>query len=262
MSVSGGELDQVIAPSKALNSTERLEIYVTAYRLRLTECLRAEFPATRHAMGDELFDAILFGYLQRHPSNSYTLSQLGAKLPEFLATYPAHRHAAPANAAACWPEFMIELARWERIVGEVFDGPGSEQRGGLCEGDLVQLARADATDVRLIPAPDLRVVSFSHPVHRFWRAVRDGESPIPPVRRQTWLAVYRRDFHVVERELTSEQFVLLGELVRGRPLVDALTALADNPWSAGQRPLDEIHDWFSEWANRGFFRGTEVHRPG
>ena len=60
----------MIGRSRALASDARLEIYVDAYYERLMECLREEFAATRHAVGDELFDALAFGYLQHYPSRA------------------------------------------------------------------------------------------------------------------------------------------------------------------------------------------------
>ena len=78
------ELESIIRPSRALTSHQRLEIYVDAYYERLLECLREEYGCTRYALGDELFDALAFGYLQQHPSQSYTLNLLGASFPRYL----------------------------------------------------------------------------------------------------------------------------------------------------------------------------------
>ena len=55
LDVPAGELESVVGRSRALASEARLEIYVDAYFERLLECLREEFAATRHAVGDELF---------------------------------------------------------------------------------------------------------------------------------------------------------------------------------------------------------------
>ena len=54
--------------------------------------LREEFTATRYAVGDELFDALAFGYLQHYPSRSYTLNTLGEQFPKFLAESRLHAH--------------------------------------------------------------------------------------------------------------------------------------------------------------------------
>src|SRR5437016_4065691 len=79
------DVGQVIARSAALTSIERLQIYANAYYARLFECLHEEFPALLQALGDETFDAFALGYLQKYPSRSYTLCNLGRDFPRYLA---------------------------------------------------------------------------------------------------------------------------------------------------------------------------------
>ena len=78
--------------SKRRTSVERLEVYANAYYARLLECLRDEFPALLHAVGEEVFDGLAFGYLQAYPSTSYTLSNLSRNFARFLEeTRPPRR---------------------------------------------------------------------------------------------------------------------------------------------------------------------------
>ena len=135
-----GELEQVINRSQALSSADRLDIYVNAYHARLMECLAEEFAVVRHALGDELFDAVAFGYLQHFPSRSYTLGQLGALFPRYLTESRLHATGAPEEAGPTWPDFIIELATLERSLYEVFDGPGTEPTGTLQASDLGAIA--------------------------------------------------------------------------------------------------------------------------
>ena len=69
----------MIERSSHQTSVERLEIYAGAYYARLLECLRAEYPIMAEAMGTELFDEFAVEYLQRYPSHSYTLNDLGGQ---------------------------------------------------------------------------------------------------------------------------------------------------------------------------------------
>src|SRR6478672_11411179 len=64
------DIRRVILPSQEMNSEERLQIYGRAYFGRLIECLRAQFPAVHHAIGDDAFDGLAFGFLVDHPSRS------------------------------------------------------------------------------------------------------------------------------------------------------------------------------------------------
>jgi hypothetical protein len=125
-------LDEVVLPSQRLSSADRLRVYGNAYFARLLECLRAEFPAMVHALGEEAFDGLALGYLLEHPSRSDTLTQLASRLPEYLEqTRPPRESlevAADSNpeAAPDFADFLIDLSRLERTYGEVFDGAGPE----------------------------------------------------------------------------------------------------------------------------------------
>ena len=88
---------------------------------------------------------------------SYTLAQLGANFPRFLAeTQPDSE-----GEAAEWGDFLVDLATLERIYSEVFDGPGSEGQSPLTPGDLEDIPPEIWPDVKLIPVPSLRLASVS-----------------------------------------------------------------------------------------------------
>src|SRR5262249_13083383 len=149
------------------------------YFARLLDCLREEYSVLAAALGSELFDAFAVAYLQAHPSQSYTLGHLGTKFPEFLEeTRP--RAAEPADQAAAWPEFMIDLARLERTVNEVFDGPGAEGESLLDAGRLQQISPEHWPDARLICVPCLRLVKLKYPVNDYFTAIRRGDAPAIP----------------------------------------------------------------------------------
>lgn len=249
------ELEGVIGRSRSLSAAQRLEIYVDAYYARLMECLDGEFAATRHAVGDELFAALSFGYLQSYPSRSYTLGQLGANFPRYLAESRLHAGAAPEDAPASWPDFVIELATFERSLYEVFDGPGTERGGTLQAGELAQMPPAAWNEMRLVPAPCLRVHCFDHPVHEYWSGWKDEQQPAAGQPRATHLAIHRRDYVVEHRELSGGEFALLAEIVGGASLAQAIARAVE---SAGGEPLESrIGETFARWAGDGYFVGVD-----
>src|SRR5262249_39644731 len=107
------EIESVLSRSRALTATERLAIYGRAYRARLLECLRAEFPVLLHALGDSLFNRFASDYLEGNQSRSYTLAKLGERFPHYLReTRPDHD--APRDSRERWPDFIIDLATLAR----------------------------------------------------------------------------------------------------------------------------------------------------
>ncbi len=258
LDVALADLPSVIAPSRAMESSARLEIYVDAYYERLLECLREEFTAMRTAVGDELFQALAFGYLQHYPSRSYTLNALGANFPIFLAETRLHADELPSGAGATWPDFVIELATFERLMRDVFDSPGIEGQAVL---DLAALAEIPARRwgrLRLVPAPCLRLCRFQHPVHEFWAALKEGLQPSPPTPRATCLAIHRRDYIVERHEFAPVPFALLEHLVAGKTLAEAIAQVAESPQVDWPALESEIQAWFAHWTSQGFFVEAQV----
>jgi len=256
LAVAPGDIESVIARSQKLSSVERLEVYARAYYARLLECLRAEFPVLAKAMGEDLFDQFAVDYLQRYPSNSYTLSDLGSRFPEFLAETrpPAEQRDEPD-----WCDLLIDLARLERTFDEVFDGPGVENLPTLDTNELQAIPQDRWAEIRLIPAPCLRLVQFRFPVGRYYRALRDGDEAAPPAAEPTSLAVTRRDFICRHYELTGDEFDLLSAVVGSQTLERAIASLVANRDSPDtKRLVNRIHDWFRRWAREGFFLRAEV----
>lgn len=258
LQVAPQSLHEVIRPSQSLDSVQRLEIYVDAYFERLLECLREEFAATHQALGDELFHAVAFGYLQQHPSRSYTLHELGGRFAEYLSETRLHARGAPEGSPGNWADFVIELASFERTQREVYDGPGIEGRPSTLLAELSAIPMERWGALRLVAAPCLRVCRYRHAVDNYWLAVCEGRPvpPMEPVERR--LAIHRRGFSLERHELTAAQLVLLDQLVDGASLAAAIVATADQvapdvePWQ------DLLGQWFQSWAAVGFFTALEA----
>lgn len=269
--VSPEDAEQVINPSKALTSLQRLEVYANAYYARLLECLRSEYPALLQAIGREAFDAFAFGYLQRYPSRSYTLAQLGANFPRYLRETrpPLAEGSSDQESAADWTDFVIELATLERHYSEVFDGPGVEGQILLQTDDLSAIAPDRWHESKLIPVVCLRLVSFRFPVHEYASAVRHGDKATPPLPlpnqegtntepARTYLAITRRDYIVRRCPLSHAQYELLSAFLEGASLGDAIAHAADTGEVDFDTLAQSLPHWFRDWSAAGFFQRVEL----
>lgn len=241
------EVESIITRSAALTSIERLEIYSRAYYARLIECLRSQFPVLAKVLGEDVFDRFAGGYLEQHPSHSYTLGRLGENFVDYL------RETRPADdAGAAWPDLLIDLARLEWEFDQVFDGPGVEGQP-LLAADQIRAIPADRWHAaKLVSVPCLRLLSLRYPVHEYYRAIRRGDAAAPPIPAATHLAITRREYVVRYFPLTAPQHSLLAALLQGVSIGEAVEAVA-----AGHASLDELannlHAWFSLWTAEGFF---------
>jgi len=246
------ELGQVLTRSQVLTAADRLGVYANAYHARLLECMREEFPSLVHVLGPELFDGFALDYLQAHPSKSYTLQQLGANFPKFLA------ETCPADEDPDWAAFLIDLAALERLYSEVFDGPGSEGRDGMSAERLASIPNDVWAAVRLIPAVDFHLIELRSPVHEFVSGVRRNENPAIPGPAETLLVVHRRDYVVRRQLLTRPQFVLLDAMANGETVGEAVGKAADRVGEDGIEFASELRNWFRDWAAEGMFRDVEL----
>jgi hypothetical protein len=255
--VGPDEAETVVTRSRALTALERLSIYSYAYYARLLECLREEFPVLTHALGQDVFDAFAVGYLQQYPSLSYTLFQLAANFPRYLAeTRPEEDEA--EGLPADWPDFLIDLATLELTFNEVFDGPGVEGEDLLDAGQLESLSPECLLEARLVGVPCLRLLSLRHPVHNYFTAVRRHEDPGPSLPAETWLAVTRRRYVVRHYELSGPAYQLLNALLAGESVGRAISRAVEAVGPDLEHLPANLWMWFHDWAAQGFFRAVEL----
>lgn len=261
LDVTASELERVIGRSRALTAAERLQVYNNAYFARLLECLEAEFPAVRQAVGEKTFSTLVCGYLQSYPSRSYTLSDLGRRLPVYLHEI---RPDTAANALADWADFVIDLARLERLYAEVFDGPGSEGRPMLAADQLLGISPEEWPRVRLRCVPCLRLEEFRFPVHEYATAARvrqtahDAAPPLAvPSPCETFLVVTRRDFVVRRFAATADEFKALRLLHAGRPVGEVVRQSFDSGHAAVEELAGRLENWFRRWAAARLFEAVE-----
>lgn len=253
--VSALDVERVILASQRESSLERLAVYGNAYYLRLLECLREFFPCLAEALGRETFDEFAVGYLQRYPSQSYTLHRLADRFVQFLAeTRPV--------SDADWTGFVLDLARLELTIEQVFDAPGPEPDPWLAASapeanaainSWANLSPAELNEeTRLVAATGLTLVQFAWPVSTYYTAWKRGQ-PLPwPEPQAQFVALLRRDYIVRRHELTRPMYELLSRLVAGTPLSEAISQV-----SAGEAGVklfpDELREWFFQWSRHGLF---------
>ncbi len=249
-----------IAPNSRLTPFDRLEIYNRQYWYRVLGALAEDFPALRALVGERRFEALSIAYLTEHPSRSFTLRNLGSKLPEWLAAHPEHSGRRHRLAA--------DLVRIEWACVEAFDAP---EREPLTQRQIAALQG----ESRLALQPCPQMVTLDYPaddlvleLHQREKrqtseaGVRHEEestaqAPVPRLRpRPTWLAVHRVDLSVYYRRIEREEFQTLIALRDGRALGDAIEAgFAGSRIPQRQRP-ERVQQWFGYWAELGWICAT------
>ena len=266
-----GHLEQVITRSRTLSAAERLAIYANAYHSRLLECLGEVFPMLKRTLREDAFEGLAFGYLHEYPSRSYTLNELGRHFPRYLEqTRPScdDNESAPIDAGAGdgtaelppdWPGFLIDLARLEWGIYEVFDGPGVEGTALLGADQLLAIPAERWPAVKLTPVVCLQLLRTRFPVNDYYTLMRRAQhtEPVPiPAPGESFVALTRRDFVVRRHTLSRMEFELLLALQENRSIGEAVESIVP----ASEVNLDELASklqlWFRNWTAEGFFQAV------
>jgi hypothetical protein len=243
--VDGDERDALLDSSPRLAAAEGLAIYQRGYFLRIAGCMRQQFPALCHALGEPLFDDFVADYIRDKPPESHTLYDLGRRFPAWLGENRPDRDLPPARREA-WIDFMIDLARFERQVFAMFDAPGHEGR---------PFAPPATPDDRLRLQPCFGLGAYDFPVAAYYHAVRlKQDSPLPPAGR-SFAALVRTEYVTRTIPLGEPQYVFLEAMAAGGTVeagIEAaarhLGATADSVRQSWHRSGDR-HRWI-DW---GFF---------
>ena len=230
--VVAGQRDATLLASPLLSAAEGLAIYQRGYRLRLTSCMRQQFPALCHALGEQLFDDFVADYILAQPPERHSLYDLGRRFADFLdAGCPVEAD----GSRPLWADFMVDLACFERALFLLYDAPG-------CEGQpLADLTTPDG-DLRLQPAVSLSRHDFG--VAGYYHAVRRGEEPSLPPIGPCHVAMVRVDFVTHTYMIGADDHLLLAQMQTGGSVIDGLADIA----VAHGVPLDAVR---AGWAAPG-----------
>jgi hypothetical protein len=249
--------ESYIKPNDRLSSFDRLEIYNRQYWLRVVGAVAEDFSALQAVVGARKFDALVLAYLRENPSTSFTLRNLGAKLPVWLEAHPefmGRRH-----------RMALDVARLEWAFVEAYDGAATEP---LSESDFAMLDEHST----LLLQPHVQLLALGYPVDELVLAVHQANpatdaasnavserrkskrTPLPSMRRSaTYLAVHRFEDTVYYRRLDREAYLLLASLQKGSALGEAIeSAFADSKLPAEEQAA-KIQACFAHAAELGWF---------
>ncbi len=248
-----------IKPNDRLTSFERLEIYNRQYWFRLKDCFYDDYPGVRTVLGKSRFERLACEYLRRHPSESFTLRNLGRRLVGFLEAEP--EWAGPEVG------LVLDMARLEWAHVEAFD---NEAKPPLEIGSIVG---ADPGRIRLRLQPHITLMQLGHELDRFLIQIKRDEGlrgeasnamelnhrhKQSQLKRQLrpktmQLAVHRHNNTVYYKRLQPGQYHLLSTLRAGATLAKGCAALA------GLRTVHvtQVKSWFQTWAALGWFCKSE-----
>lgn len=226
--------------SAALSAEQGLAIYHNAYRARLLEALRGDYPAVHGWLGDEEFDALALAYLRVHPSQHFSLRWLGAQLADFIEGYLVPAQAAP----------LSELARLEWAFTLAFDAPAGQPMS-LTQMAELPVAEWPTLQLRLLPSVQWQVCG--HNSLAIWRACKEqGEFPGSQALAEAEVClIWREQLITRYRCLTADEATALqGMNEQGWSFAELCAQLSE---LGEQAPLHAV-TWLRQWLSDGLLQ--------
>ncbi len=208
--IAGHTIMDVVNASGRLSAMRHLDIYRGSYIARLRECMRNQFHTLAHALEAPLFEAFADDYLATYPSQSYTLNNLGERFPAFLEET---RPDAGLALKETWPDFMIELAKFEYAISMIFDE--------AADGDTIMADEA-TPDEQLKLAPVLHLFHHSYPVCKYYLDHAQKKEPELPFPEESHCAVVRQHYKLGLFVVNRAQYHFLGLLQSRSSLAAAM----------------------------------------
>ncbi len=234
-------VQDLVNPSARLSAGAHLNIYRHSYIARLRECMRNMFAALAYALGEELFTLFADQYLAAYPSHSYTLNHLGLNFAQFLQDTRPDLH---EEQKELWPDFMIELARFEYAISVIFDEYVPNN---------LESATIETEDRHLILTPVFHLFQHPFPLCQYYLDFVQKREPELPFPQQTWCVVNRVNYKLGLFPINEAQYHLLTYLKEGKTLKEAHTQLIAN-FNFPKTDFESVWPvWRRYFINSGFF---------
>jgi hypothetical protein len=247
---------RIVKPNDRLSSLERLQIYNRQYWFRLLDCLYDDFPGLRAVVGEKHFRELSVAYLNAHPSQSFTLRNLGEKLPRFLEQRKEFLGRSKRLA------LQMAHFEWAQIVA--FDDPGwpaldpATIFGGNFDTAVLHLQPYISLLELDYPLDDYILAVKKEESHRS-EAARNERSPSVkeehvalPKASKTYLAVHRHQNSLYYKRLDRAAFALLRSLKSGEalgPACEKAAQLLNEDICNENECAPTIQGWFAEWSS-------------
>jgi len=230
-------VEQLVVNQGIVPAPARLNIYKNAYQIRLKQALETDHELLGVYLGDTLFDEMVDGYIQTHPSHYTSLRHFGESLPSYLAsTTPFSQH-----------PILAELAQFERRLMDVFDAADAER---LDTSTLQQIPADLWPTLRFRFHPSLQLLDTNWNSIESWQALKHNQEP-PAAQQgslQHWM-LWRGNSQLSEfRPLDDDEYQLLFQAIKGQPFSELCETILESHHEdmVGTISIEYLSRWFEQ----------------
>lgn len=197
---------------------QRLDIYRNNVFYSLKNALADLYPVFKRLTGDDFFNGAGLAYLNMYPPEQASMVNFGKTFPEFLETFEyASNHKWLADIA------KLELARHQSYH--------EADTVLLTPADLAHIPPQELAEMNVRLLPSLRLIKSKYPIYTIWLANQDGvdnDETIDLDAGGELLCLYRPQYDVIIKTLSSGAYVFLSNLQQGQALGDAIISATES----------------------------------
>lgn len=157
-------IEQQVIQQGQLSNGQRVDIYRSAYRIRLRGVIDDDHEMLGLYLGDELFERLVDGYIDAMPSQHPSLRFFADKLPDYLrSTVPFAEH-----------PILAEIAGFERALLNAFDSADAEP---LSDQVLQQIPPENWPYLSFEFHPSLSFYQCNWNGIESWQSLKNTETP-------------------------------------------------------------------------------------
>jgi putative DNA-binding protein len=245
--VLGESSDMVekIESTPALSAKGRLDIYATAYKLRLKEAITTDYAKLHSYLGDEQFDTVMERYIDKYPSHITNLRYYSISMPILL------REEQPFNQMPV----LAELATIEAAFADSFD---AEDHSFVTINNLAALAPEAWAILQLKFQKSVQVLTIEHNSFAIWQALSAEETPPEANKSESvvsWILWRKADLVSHYRALGAAEFAALELAMQGESFSAICERLLDF-FSEEETPMKAV-GYLQSWIQEEMLAGLK-----
>ena len=221
----------------------RLDIYASAYRLRLKEAITTDYDKIALYLGDERFDKLMDHYIDHHPSHTTNLRYFSVKLPELIRDELDYKHIGE----------LYELACIERAFADSFDA--KDQKFATIN-ELATLPAKAWETLSFKFQNSAQIVWLAYNSFPIWKALAEEATPPQPEKTAAtaWIIWRRSDLVSHYRMLAPEEIAILALAMQGETFAVMCEKLLEfyNEEETPIKAIGFLQSWISEEMLAGF----------
>lgn len=222
--------DVQIKNQPSISCTDRLFIYQNAYRLRILDSLREDFPRVLSFIGEDAFEELAFTILRQRPSCSWSLGEYSKNFVDVLT----NAECGCAHILQKRP-FLADLAQLEWLQNLSFLAPREDAFNfSHFFASLPEREMQNAV-LELNPSVYLCCLQWS------FSTLKKKKKPI---QKEAFYLVYKKDGEVEPEQVSVNQFKILENIKLGLSIEQLCCNVVDTTQA-------EVTQWILEWVSKG-----------